>query len=400
MGADVAGVRAAGAALGRRQGRTAPGRIPPAPAGPRPGRPGIARCPARGGHRRRGRPFRVPQVHTQAGHGLPGASLSVRQGKAGPPRGGGRLAPGGLQQPPALLRLRPVLRRAAAQSLLLQQSARGLRDLPRLRPLHRPRPRPGNSGPVQVHRRRRHQAMDHPGRALGGAGAQEVLRAQGHPAGPPLRRARRRRPPADHRRRRKLEGREVLRNPRLVPVAGAEELQDARPRVPGALPALRDLHRLPGDPAQARGPELPDRREQHRGRQPHERSRRPRLLSVAGAREERRSGRESGAPRDPPAPGLSHGRGPGVPDPRPAVPDAVRRRARAGGPDHRHRLVPGEYAVRAGRALHRPASAGQPPSGGDPSPPPLQQQYRGGGGARPGDHQGERLRHRPGPAGG
>ena len=106
---------------------------------------------------------------------------------------------------------------------------------------------------------------------------------RGIPLDRPFAELERRGPAPHHRRRGKLARRQVLRHPRLVSVAGAEELQDARPGVPGALPALRHLRRLPRDPAQAGRPQLPHRRPHHRGRQPHERGRGPCLLPGPGA---------------------------------------------------------------------------------------------------------------------
>ena len=67
----------------------------------------------------------------------------------------------------------------------------------------------------------------------------------------------------------------------------------------------------------------------------------------------------------------------------------------AGHPD---RLRPRRGAVRAGRAVHRPAPAGQPPAAGDPGQAAGSGQHADRGGARRGHHPGGRLgrRHRPG----
>ena len=64
-----------------------------------------------------------------------------------------------------------------------------------------------------------------------------------------------------------------------------------------------------------------------------------------------------------------------LPDARPPVAHALRRRARARRPDDRHRLVAGEHALRARRAVDRPAPARHRAPGPRPAPP-----------ARPGQH--------------
>jgi predicted PurR-regulated permease PerM len=60
---------------------------------------------------------------------------------------------------PALRRLRHPLRRADAEPVLVQLAARRLRGLPRLRPRHRRRLRPGDAGRIEDARRRRDQAL-------------------------------------------------------------------------------------------------------------------------------------------------------------------------------------------------------------------------------------------------
>lgn len=80
-----------------------------------------------------------------------------------------------------------------------------------------------------------------------------------------------------------------------------------------------------------------------------------------------------------------------------AAGDPVRRRGPAHPARHPDRLRPGRRAVRAGRAVHRPAPAGQPPADRDPGPAPRHGQHAHRRRARRGHHQGRRLgrRHRP-----
>ncbi len=86
---------------------------------------------------------------------------------------------------------------------------------------------------------------------------------------------------------------------------------------------------------------------------------------------------------DPHAPGLPGGSGPGLPDPRPPVPDPERRRGPAHQPHHRPGHLPGQHLVRPGRAQHRPAPAGYAAGHRGAQAPARRGQLAAGGGARP-----------------
>ena len=118
------------------------------------------------------------------------------------------------QRAPRVRALPHRLPRADRQPVLVQQPARRLRDLPRLRPRHRRRPRPGDPRSAQDARRRRHQAVEHAVDRVGARGAAALLPPQAHPDGSPVRAARRGAAARHHRRRG-----QVLRHPRLVPLA-------------------------------------------------------------------------------------------------------------------------------------------------------------------------------------
>ena len=159
----------------------------------------------------------------------------------------------------------------------------------------------------------------------------------------------------------------------------------------GALP---DLWR---HPAQARGPRGDDRRQEHRrdlqpvGRRVrraagHDRARRP-------AEDDRRAGAQ-GDQRPAAVPGR---RRPGLPVAGPRRRHPLRRRGAADPARHPDRVRPGRRAVRAGRAVDRPAPARQPPADRDPGPAEEPGQHADRGGARRGHHPDGGLdrRHRP-----
>ena len=74
-----------------------------------------------------------------------------------------------------------------------------------------------------------------------------------------------------------------------------------------------------------------------------------------------RRGHRPAARRDPLAARIPGARRPRLPDARPPVAHALRRRSAADQPDHCARHLAGEHAVRARRAVHRPASARHAP---------------------------------------
>ena len=92
-------------------------------------------------------------------------------------------------------------------------------------------------------------------------------------------------------------------------------------------------------------------------------------------------------------------RRPRLPHARPPVAHALRRRGAAHQPHHRARHVAGQHAVRAGRALHRPAPARHGPRDRRDAAAARRRQLAGGGRARPADHARRRPhpRHGPGP---
>ena len=90
---------------------------------------------------------------------------------------------------------------------------------------------------------------------------------------------------------------------------------------------------------------------------------------------------------------------PRLPDARPPVAHALRRRGAAHQPDHGARHLAGQHAVRARRAAHRPAPARHGPRDRRAAPAARRRQHAGGGRARPADHARGRPhpRHGPGP---
>jgi hypothetical protein len=184
-----------------------------------------------------------------------------------------------------------------------------------------------------------------------------VLPPRGAPTGRTLRRAARggEAPRLGGRARRPAElAEEVVRHRRVLPLARVAHLPDARARLPLPLPQLRPVPRLRRLAAAARGPALPDRRAHAaRGGGDARRRRRARLPRVERAGAGPRLGAAS--PRDPRAASLPRRRRPGLPDPRPPVAHALRGRGPAGDPRHRSRRLAHEHALRARRALGRPA---------------------------------------------
>ena len=107
------------------------------------------------------------------------------------------------------------------------------------------------------------------------------------------------------------------------------------------------------------------------------------LLRQAGADREGSGDRRQGAEGDPPAPVVPERRRPRLPDARSAVVDAVGRRGAAHQPRDVARLGARRHAVRARRAVDRPALARQPAAHRDPAAAP-----------RPGQHGARRRARR------
>ena len=171
-------------------------------------------------------------------------------------------------------------------------------------------------------------------------------------------------------------------------LAGEQGLQDAHPRAALALPQLHRMPALPRLAPQARGGAVAARR---RGD-----PRTARLAGQARARFHRRlpfagtgrGRRPASATRNPRATRLP-GRGrSALSDPRPRLAHTVGWRIAAHPPHHRARYRAGEYAVRARRAVHRPASARCRTHRRCHGTSARCRQYAGGGRARSADHAG------------
>ena len=132
----------------------------------------------------------------------------------------------------------------------------------------------------------------------------------------------------------------------------------------------RQVDRRGRRPADARMRRLPGQPRPHRPRSPD---------------------RQPGPQGNPGPPDLPARRRPRVPEPGTALRHAVRRRGPAHPAGHPDRLRPRGRALRPGRALHRPAPAGQPPPDRDAHPAPGPRQHPDRGGARRGHHPGGRL---------
>ena len=173
----------------------------------------------------------------------------------------------------------------------------------------------------QEPRPRRNQAVEHEGDAARTAHHAGVLRRPRHPHRRAVRRPQRRAAGHDHRRPRR-----VLRPARLVRVAGDANLPHARAHLPGALPQLRHLHRLPGHPSETGSPADAHPRPHHLGRLRPVRGRLRGFLRGTGRLGAARRSHRPAARRDSQPPGLPGGRRTGLPDARPPVAHPVRRR--------------------------------------------------------------------------
>jgi hypothetical protein len=185
----------------------------------------------------------------------------------------------------------------------------------------------------------------------------------------------------------------LVRGEGILPVAGEEHLQDARARLPVALPLVQPVPGCGGSRLQPEalcwkwnGHTLPELY-----RMPVDRL----LDSVGGSRPAR--GRTPGGARlrlDPHPPSLPARGRPRLPHARPAVPHALGRRGGARQPDGLPRHVAGGHAVRHGRAERRPPPEGHRPARGDHPVAGGRGQHRGRGRARRVDDPGGRPRDR------
>ena len=334
---------------------------------------------------------------------VPRSRLRKRQGR--PLRlqaGRGRLGNGRaeVQQPPELPRLRAGVPRADPEPLLLQFARRRVRTLPRLRPHDHLLRIPRRARSVEKRRGRLHQAL--PNRELhrmpeGADDLRETAQVprQDAVAGPV-----RGRPPLGDGRRRRLGGARLVGRQALLRLARIPRLQDARARHALPLPRIPPLPRLRRLPPQARRAELAPRRRrplrQHPRADAHARRRRARLLRSV-ARDECHPRRADALRRDPAAPRLPPRRRPRLPDPRPPVPHAQRRRGPAHQPHAGPRQLARQHALRPRRAEHRPPPARRRPPDLGAQAPPRRRQHGARRRTRPGRHRRGRPRHRNGP---
>ena len=146
------------------------------------------------------------------------------------------------------------VRAAAAAAVLVQQPVRRVPDLPRLRQHHRARHGPGRARSVEVDPAERHRAVEQA--ALPRAARRAEARGAKAAACASTSRGR---SSTDDEKRFVIEGDggELRRGQGLLPLARAQEIQGARPRVPEPLPRLPDLPGVRRRAAAARGARRP-----------------------------------------------------------------------------------------------------------------------------------------------
>ena len=159
----------------------------------------------------------------------------------------------GRSAPQILRALRVQVRRhylcaARAASVQLQQPLRRVPHVSGFRQHHRSRPRSRHPEPGAVSRGRRGRAVDETAVRLGAHGAAPLLPLRRHPRQRPFRVALQ---TAAARRRRRQ--RQLGRRQGLLRVAGDEEVQAARPRLPRQVPRLHALPRLRRRPTASGG---------------------------------------------------------------------------------------------------------------------------------------------------
>ncbi len=222
-----------------------------------------------------------------------------------------------------------------------------------------------------------------------------------HPARHALARPERGAARLGHRGRGALEQEDLVRREALLRVAGVARLQDARARAALALPQLHALRR----PAAAHG-SSPRRCSGGSARRPgynvHQLMLLPiercvaffAALALPAPLDEATEQLLGGGARAARLPRAGRAR---LPHARPPVADAVGRRGAAHQPDDRARHLAGQHAVRARRALDRPAPARHAARDRRDAPPARRGQLAAGRRARSADHAGGRSDHRPRP---
>ncbi len=319
------------------------------------------RCHRSGVENRSRPPRRLPPRHqwrsaepARAGRGPCGAVGAARR------RRGLRRALALLHRA-ALSGLRLELQGGESQHLQLQFTHRRLRDLPRFRPQHRRRLWPGHTGYGLESPPRGHQALAD--RVLQGmpSGSAQVRPQARHSHRHPLARLDRRRTRLGHRGRGRVDQECLVRRAPLLRLARDQGVQDAHPRAALALSLLHRMQRLPRRAPQARSAAVAGRRHQYPRNDAVADRRLPPVFRRAGIAGAARRGRRPAAVGNTRAPAVPDRRRPGLSEPRPPVAHPVRRRSAADQPHHRARHFTGQHPVRAGRALHRPASARRRP---------------------------------------
>ena len=186
------------------------------------------------------------------------------------------------------------------------------------------------------------------------------------------------------------------------------DLEECMAERPGAVPRLRrdgpgrgrprgDVPRLRRQAPAEGGPGRHGGGYQHRRLLPQVGERRPGLRGRPGAHPPEAPHRRPHPQGDQEPPWLPPECGAPVPDPEPGCRHPVRRREPAHPPGHPDRFLPHGGALYSGRAVHRPAPAGQRHAAGHHEAPARPGQHPAGGRARRGHHAGGRLYrgHRP-----
>jgi hypothetical protein len=152
---------------------------------------------------------------------------------------------------PAFAADRPHLPPRHPRALLVQLSARRVSTVPRLRPRHRNRLPPRDARPLALDRRRRHQVLGERGLRRLEEGPARLCQKEENPTDVPFASLTAGTAALRHRRRARLRRGErqdlaeiLVRTEGVLPLAGEEHLQDARARLPLALPGLQPLPRL------------------------------------------------------------------------------------------------------------------------------------------------------------
>ena len=250
------------------------------------------------------------------------------------------------------------IRASDRTSVQLQQPAGRLPDVRRLRQDHRHRRGPGDSRQTQNHlrgrrgllARRDHAGVERPARSqclqVRFSDPYAVLPTYGRTETAPV-----------------VRQRVFSRLERLLRLHRQRAAQDPVPGDESPLHGQNRLSRLRRLAPAQRGPLRQNRRQNHRrpGRDAGGDARR--FLRLARAGRSRHENRRPHPHRDTQPPAIPHGRGAGLPDPRPALLDAFGRRE----PAHQSFDLAGQqprgFALYSRRAVDRPAPARHEPSG-------------------------------------